>query len=82
MTGSEKVKIQNLPEVEQMASVIHRGPYEYIHLAYQALMSWVESNGYQIAGPDREIYMKGPGQISKGNPKDYITEIQMPVKKA
>lgn len=82
VTGSEKVKIQNLPEVEQMASVIHRGPYENIHLAYQALMSWVESNGYQIAGPDREIYIKGPGQILKGNPKDYITEIQMPVKKA
>jgi effector-binding domain-containing protein len=27
--------------------------------------------------PSREIYLKGPGMIFKGNPKNYLTEIQI-----
>ena len=81
LTGNEKVTIRELPEIEQMASVIHRGPYENLGRVYQALIAWVEANCYQIAGPDREIYLKGPGQFLKGNPRDYVTEIQLPVKK-
>ena len=30
----------------------------------------------QIKYPIREIYIKGPGMIFRGNPKKYITEIQ------
>ena len=29
--------------------------------------------------PTREVYKKGPGLIFKGNPKDYLTEIQIVV---
>jgi effector-binding domain-containing protein len=79
--GSDKVKIQLLPGVEQAAFVLHKGPYENFSRAYSALMTWVEANGYQICGPNREVYLKGPGQILKGNPQEYITEIQLPVKK-
>ena len=63
-----------------MACVVHRGPYENIGQAYKALMAWIDINGYQINGPDREIFLKGPGKILKGNPRDYITEVQLPVK--
>jgi effector-binding domain-containing protein len=80
--GSDKIKVQELPAEEQMACTVHRGPYENIGQAYEALMSWVEANGYQINGPDREIFLKGPGQFIKGNPSNYITEVQFPVKKA
>jgi hypothetical protein len=27
--------------------------------------------------PSRELYLKGPGLIFAGNPKKYLTEIQM-----
>ena len=27
--------------------------------------------------PSREVYVKGPGMIFKGNPKNYLTEIQI-----
>ena len=30
--------------------------------------------------PSREVYLKGPGMILRGNPKNYLTEIQIPVK--
>jgi effector-binding domain-containing protein len=79
--GSDKVKVYLLPGVEQMACIIHHGPYENFGQTYSALMKWVEGNKYQIAGPNREVYLKGPGLILKGNPANYITEIQLPVKK-
>jgi effector-binding domain-containing protein len=77
--GSERVKVQELPAVDQAACVVYKGPYENIGQGYKALMTWVEANGYQIAGPDREIFLKGPGQFIRGNPANYITEIQLPV---
>jgi effector-binding domain-containing protein len=79
--GNDKIKVQQLPVVEQMACLIHKGPYENIGEAYEVLLAWVEANSYQIVGPNREVYLKGPGQFIKGNPKDYITEVQLPVKK-
>ncbi len=36
-----------------------------------------EKNG--IVLPSREVYLKGPGMIFKGNPRNYLTEIQLPV---
>jgi hypothetical protein len=30
--------------------------------------------------PTREVYLKGPGMIFKGNPKRYLTEIQVPIR--
>lgn len=30
--------------------------------------------------PTREVYGKGPGLIFNGNPKNYLTEIQLPFK--
>ena len=39
-------------------------------------MSWIEFN----ALPTREVYVKGPGLIFKGNPKNYLMEIQLPFK--
>ena len=29
--------------------------------------------------PTREVYLKGPGLIFKGNPNRYLTEIQLPL---
>jgi effector-binding domain-containing protein len=76
-----RISVKVLPAEEQMACLIHKGPYENFNQAYKALMSWVEANQYQIAGPNREIYLKGPGRFLKGNPDNYLTEIQLPVKK-
>ena len=41
---------------------------------------WIEANGYQVAGPSREIYFTDP---STGvPPSEYVTEVQFPVEKA
>jgi effector-binding domain-containing protein len=39
----------------------------------------LKQKSYTVVGPPREIYIKGPGMIFRGNPKKYLTEIQFPV---
>jgi effector-binding domain-containing protein len=77
--ATDRIKVGDLPAVEQMACLIHQGPYETIGESYKALMAWAEANGYQIAGPDREVYLKSHGDAS--DPSEFITELQLPVTK-
>jgi effector-binding domain-containing protein len=39
----------------------------------------VKEKGYTVVSPTREVYLKGPGMIFKGNPRKYVTEIQFPI---
>lgn len=72
-------------EVRELAggpclSLIHTGPYDQIGPAYIKIIEFARQQEYQIEAPTREIYLKGPGMILKGNPKKYVTEIQMLIK--
>lgn len=77
--GAGRVSVYELPGMEQAACTIYKGPYENIGEAYSAIMSWTEDNGYQITGPDRELYLTSPADTS--DPNQYVTEVQFPVKK-
>ncbi len=57
-------------------SLIHRGPYENFTPTYCRLIEYAREKGYELANPSREVYVKGPGLLFKGNPKKYLTEIQ------
>jgi DNA-binding transcriptional MerR regulator/effector-binding domain-containing protein len=58
-------------------SLLHRGPYNELGRSYAKIADYIHQKGYQVTVPSREIYIKGPGMIFKGNPKNYLTEIQM-----
>ncbi|HLJ97907.1 MAG TPA: MerR family transcriptional regulator [Gemmataceae bacterium] len=58
-------------------SLLHKGPYEELGRSYAKILTHIKEKGYEIALPTREVYVKGPGMIFKGNPKNYLTEIQM-----
>jgi DNA-binding transcriptional MerR regulator/predicted transcriptional regulator YdeE len=75
--GTDEIKIHTLPAVEQMACVVHQGPYEGLKHAYAAAMQWLSDNSYQINGSVREIYVHS----DPTSPDNHITEIQMPVQK-
>lgn len=85
-----RVKCHTLPGYETMAAVVHEGPYEGIGAAYDALITWVRSNGYEFIGPNREVYLRGNAGSSLAygqddvaeDPADLLTEIQFPVRKA
>ena len=61
-----------------VAYTYHQGPYDEVGAVYQRLFGWVFQNGYQPAGPIREIYWSNP-EIT---PEDkVISELQIPVTK-
>lgn len=76
---TERVHFKMLPEVRDMVCLIHQGPYERIRNAYNAASCWIEENGYRIAGPQRECYLKGAWD--EPDPEKWITELQIPVEK-
>lgn len=73
-----RVRQSHLSAVESMATTVHHGSFGTIGGAYAALLEWIEANGYRVAGPNRELYLRGGGE--RDNP-DYVTEIQFPVEK-
>jgi DNA-binding transcriptional MerR regulator len=58
-------------------SLLHLGPYDQLGRSYAKILDYVRSKGYEVAMPTREVYLKGPGMIFRGNPKNYLTEIQI-----
>ncbi len=62
-------------------TLIHRGPYDQLGHSYAKLLKFVHDHGYNVTIPTREVYLKGPGMIFRGNPRSYLTEIQMLVAK-
>jgi DNA-binding transcriptional MerR regulator len=78
LKDGEQVQVAELPAIEKAASVIHHGPFSTLSHAYQAILKWIEANGYQISGSSRELnleYERG------GDQSKYVTEIQFPVEK-
>jgi DNA-binding transcriptional MerR regulator/effector-binding domain-containing protein len=60
-------------------SLLHRGPYDQLGRTYAALLRHAQERGYKVLLPTREIYWKGPGMIFRGQPKNYLTEVQLPI---
>ena len=61
-------------------SLVHKGPYDDLGRSYAKVFDYLDEKGYEAEIPTREVYLKGPGLIFKGNPKRYLTEIQIPLK--
>jgi effector-binding domain-containing protein len=74
-----RVVISELPG-GLFVSLVRVGPWDDFRPAYQAIMDWVKENGYEIAGPNREIHLQGPG--SGAPPEEYEIEIQFPIQKS
>lgn len=77
---SEIVDCCIMPEVPEAACMYHQGAYTDFPKTYQALIAYIEENGYEMIGTPRECYIDGIW--NKENQKDWLSEIQIPVKKA
>lgn len=74
---ADGISVRTLP-TQRCLSLMHRGPYLQLGRSYQKLLRTAEQRGLQLLLPTREIYVKGPGMIFRGNPRNYLTEIQLP----
>lgn len=66
--------IVDLPAIERAATIVHYGSVDGILGTVQELARWLEANGYQSAGYNRELYLQtdGPGET-------WVTELQEPL---
>jgi len=74
------VDVHDLPETTA-ACTVHNGAYQRLSEAYDALLKWVSENGYEVAGPVREMYVHMTKPVRQDD-ESYVTEIQVPVRKA
>jgi predicted transcriptional regulator YdeE/DNA-binding transcriptional MerR regulator len=78
------VRLQELGTVPNMASVVHTNDYATLSQAYTSLFGWTQANGYQVAGPFREIYLPETGVSA--DPVSALQaglfEVQCPVERA
>lgn len=61
----------------KVARTVHRGPYDTLIEAYEALDRWMGEQGVTAAGPLWEVYLTDPGEVP--DPKDWETEIFWPI---
>ncbi|MEW5900298.1 MAG: GyrI-like domain-containing protein [Acidobacteriota bacterium] len=77
-SGAAQVKIEKW-EYGEVAEILHIGPYSEETPTVENLHRFIKENGYEIAGPHEEEYLRGPGMAA--NPVDYWTIIRYQVKR-
>ncbi|MGN0513222.1 MAG: MerR family transcriptional regulator [Lachnospiraceae bacterium] len=75
---SKLVKFKEVPEI-QAACIFHKGSYNDFPRTYEAILSYIEENGYEICGNIRENYIDGVW--NKDSEDEWLSEIQIPVEK-
>ena len=73
---AEGISVRELPG-GRCLTLLHKGPYEELARSYAKILEHVEKTGLDVLLPTREVYLKGPGMIFRGNSQKYLTEIQM-----
>lgn len=72
------IEVKELPRIKAVC-LTHVGSYETLFHAYDAIDEYAKENKLILAPPFREVFIKGPGMLMKGNPDKYITEVQFPI---
>jgi DNA-binding transcriptional MerR regulator len=70
--------MRELPAVHIMATAVQTGIPDLVFVALGRIGQWIETNGYRIAGPYREIGLELP---SFGTHDEMLIEVQMPIER-
>ncbi len=80
IAGDLVLRASELPAVETMATIVRPGTNAESHSSFGAIGMWIEANGYEVAGPCREVFLEpitGPPGFAGA-----LVEIQFPVRRA
>lgn len=88
--GTDAIYVLEMARIPKAACVVHTGDYRTIYQAYNALLSWIESNGYRMKGPIREVYISYSADglgfelpptylVKESSP--FVTELQLEIEK-
>lgn len=76
--SNDSIKFEKLKPIDAVC-IYHKGAYERLGEAYSYIMKYIEENDYEIVECPRERYIDGIW--NKENEEDWLTEIQVPIKK-
>jgi DNA-binding transcriptional MerR regulator len=78
LADGRALSVRELPAAERLATCVRIGPPEGAHLTTARIGGFIESNGYRICGPTREVFLQHPlpGQMAKA-----VVEMQFPVER-
>ncbi|MFC4909382.1 MerR family transcriptional regulator [Actinomadura gamaensis] len=77
LSDDGRLRVVDLPPVEQAATLVHHGSMAAILPSVQALGRWIDANGYRSTGYPREVNLECPA-----DQEDWVTELQEPVTRA
>ena len=60
-----------------VASTIHKGPYDCLNLAHEAIQKWMTDRDLAAGGAPWEAYITDPGEVP--NSADWLTEVIHPL---
>jgi DNA-binding transcriptional MerR regulator len=76
----ETIALHDLPAVETMASVIHKGDMWDVGQAMVALYSWIGAHGYASNGPYRELHLFWRElEVPDADFRNIVIEMQIPI---
>lgn len=75
---TDEIRFIDLKPVTALC-VMHKGPYSDLGKAYAFIIGYAEKNGYEMTDRPREQYIDGCW--NKESEDDYLTEIQIPIRK-
>lgn len=76
---SEILRFKKVPVVETAVCAYHHGSYDNFEEVVTDILHFIEENGYKIIGEARFCYIHGIWDYD--NVDDWLTEVQVPVKK-
>lgn len=76
--SNDSIKFMEIKALEAVC-IYHKGSYNNLRDSYNKIMNYIEDNEYEIIDYPRECYIDGCW--NKKNEYEYLTEIQVPVKK-
>jgi DNA-binding transcriptional MerR regulator len=77
--GTRTLQVRELPAVPHMAVCVRIGLPEHAHLITGKIGRFVEANGYRLAGPGREVFLRPP---RADRMEESVVEMQFPVERA
>ena len=76
---TERIRHKRQEGYEEVAYLLHTGEHESVIDSYEAILTWIEENGYKVVGNIREEFHMD--DFTTDDPKEFVTEIQIPVEK-
>ena len=78
IVGGVPMQVRELPGVPHMAVCVRVGLPEQAHLVTTKIGRYVETHGYSLAGPSRELFLRAPEPDRMEN---SVVEMQFPIER-